>query len=63
MPYRLLNDGENIEPGDEVLLDDAETWEILPTGNGDTVGETWMIGVAWNRSVFQPVRRKIERRP
>ena len=61
MTYRLLNNSEIIKTGDEVLLEDGETWESLPTGKGETVGETWMIGMKYNRGFLLPIRRLEEK--
>jgi hypothetical protein len=55
--YRLLKNGEVIKKGDEILLDDCETWESVPLGEGKTVGETWIIGAEYNKMFFVPMRR------
>ena len=50
--YRLLNTTDIIEPNDQFLLDDCETWAI--------VGEEalkFMIGKPYSPSFFQPMRR------
>ncbi len=50
--YRLLNTTDIIEPSDQFLLDDCETWAI--------VGEEslkFMIGKSYSPSFFQPMRR------
>jgi len=59
MAYRLLAEGEKIQRGDEVLMDDAETWESVPFGKGESVGETWCIGVEWNGRAMKPFRRQM----
>jgi hypothetical protein len=59
MDYRLLAEGEKIQRGDEVLMDDAETWERVPFGKGESVGETWVIGVEWNGRAMKPFRRQM----
>jgi len=48
--WRLLNTGDLIEPGDEVLHDDCVTW-------GPIVG--WEVGVIYSTTVFVPMRRKV----
>jgi len=50
--YRLLNTEDRIEPNDQFLLDDCETWAI--------VGEEalkFMIGKIYSPRFFQPMRR------
>lgn len=47
--YRLVRKGEEIERGDEILSDDAETWV-------DLAG--WEIGTRYDPALFVPARRK-----
>jgi len=55
--YRLLNDGDTLEIGDEMLLDDAVTWETI--GEANTVASRWMIGATYRAQIFMPAGRKI----
>lgn len=48
--YRLLRNGEMIERGDQVLLDDCQTWVELAG---------WEIGAYYNRTVYVPIRRRV----
>jgi len=48
--YRLLRRDDKIERGDQILLDDCETW-------GELVG--WEVGVRYNPAFFVPVRRPV----
>ena len=50
-PYRLLERGETIAIGDERLLDDCQTWEVISKG--------WEIGNTYDPCAFVPMRRKI----
>lgn len=49
--YRLLTRGDTIQRGDQILLDDCETW-------GELVG--WEIGVSYTPDGFVPVRRILQ---
>ena len=55
MTYRLLNREERIEPGDEVLLDDAMTWEPLDLSGVDRIAGN----SDYDPSFHQPMRRKL----
>lgn len=55
--FRLLTDGDVLQKGDELLMDDADTWE--PIGKDDSLGECWMVGSKYRSQVFMPARRKI----
>ncbi|MEL7396992.1 MAG: hypothetical protein AAFN44_11515 [Pseudomonadota bacterium] len=48
MPYRLLEQGEEIQEGDQPLDDDCESWNEL-------VG--WEIGMRYNVYALKPIRR------
>lgn len=48
-PYRLVRSGEKVLRGDQILLDDCETW-------GDLTG--WEIGLEYSPSIFVPLRRR-----
>ena len=50
MRYRLLERGERIDVGDERLLDDCLTWEVIANG--------WEIGKTYDACAFVPMRRK-----
>lgn len=47
--YRLVERGEVIERGDELLADDTLTW--LPVAG-------WTVGTKWDGGVYVPVRRR-----
>lgn len=47
--YRLLERGEIIARGDEVLGDDTVTWHPV---------DRWSIGTSWDGSAYMPVRRR-----
>lgn len=47
--YRLVERGEVIERGDELLADDTVTW--LPVAG-------WTVGTKWDGGVYVPVRRR-----
>lgn len=49
MPFRLLNDREIIQAGDEFLEDDCEGWRAVNSG--------FPVGQPHNASVFKPARR------
>jgi hypothetical protein len=53
--FRLLCDTDTIKIGDELLLDDAETWERID--GGPSVAEHWIIGRPYSTVFFQPMRR------
>lgn len=55
--FRLLDQWEKIEEGDEMLEEDCETWSRVPFGAGKTVAECWMIGCRWNAASMVPFRR------
>ena len=56
--YRLLMNGDTLEIGDEMLLDDAETWEVI--GAENSIGSRWMIGSTYHGDFVMPARRLIE---
>lgn len=47
--YRLLERGEVVQRGDEVLADDTVNW--LPLAG-------WEVGMEWNGAANMPVRRR-----
>jgi len=47
--YRLLESGERIQPGDEHLNDDAETWSPVQP----------MFCIPYRPAVLMPVRRRV----
>ena len=59
MMYRLLEEGEVVQVGDEFLNDDCETWSKYPLGEGKSLAETWMLGEKWSSGFSKPFRRKI----
>lgn len=50
--YRLLTRDEIIQPGDEHLNDDAETWSAVPR---------WGCGMRFSPIVLMPMRRPTSR--
>ncbi len=58
--YRLLEVGDVIQDGDELLCDDCKTWERLPRGAVRTIGERLFLGCKWNPGFFVPFRRPID---
>lgn len=56
--FRLLDDSDTIQPGDQWLHEDGETWETYqPKDN--SVGENWKTGTRYNRGFFLPFRRPL----
>ena len=51
--FRLLNQSDTIEPDDEFLTDDCQTWAKV----GDEAVK-FMIGKIYSATFFQPMRRK-----
>ena len=56
--YRLLNDNDILEIGDEILNDDCETWDADYYGSTEGDGRHF-LGQKYNAVFFVPVRRKI----
>ena len=55
MPYTLLNRNDRIEPGDEVLKDDAETWEPLDLKGIHRITENSKYDPAFNMPMRRPL--------
>lgn len=53
--FRMLEDKEIIQLGDEFLQDDAVTWVKA----GDESGTRWMVGCKHSTVFFKPIRRRI----
>lgn len=51
--FRLLNKTDTIDPNDEFLTDDCQTWARV----GDEALK-FMIGKPYSATFFQPMRRK-----
>lgn len=49
--YRLLNRSDAMCPGDERLLDDCKTWEVIELTNPH-------IGQRYDGNLFVPMRRR-----
>lgn len=61
--YRLIEPGETIQEGDEVLEPDCQTWTRLPIDGGSMVWQCWMIGVKHNPHMMVPHRRPVQNNP
>ena len=54
----MLDNSDTIQPGDQWLHQDGETWETYqPKDN--SIGENWKTGVRYNRGLFLPFRRPL----
>jgi hypothetical protein len=56
--FRLLDNGDKIQAGDQWLHEDGETWETYQP-NDNSVGENWQTGTRYNRGFFLPFRRPL----
>ena len=58
MNYRLLEEGDTIQIGDEILLEDCQSWDSTYYESKEAMGKHF-IGKSFNPRFFVPTRRRV----